>query len=62
MANAAEKGPKIAQIRSEMQEMRERRQRLQSGETELARMFDVLMGFKSSLGIDEEEDDEEFDL
>jgi hypothetical protein len=61
LSTVAEQGSRIAQIRNDMQEMIERRQRLEAGESSLARMFDVLVKFRASLGIEEEED-EEFDL
>jgi hypothetical protein len=61
MSRVAERSPKIVQIRNDMQEMIERRQRLEAGENSLARMFLVLEKFRPSLGM-EEEDDEDFDF
>jgi hypothetical protein len=54
MMNVAEKGQKIAQIRNEMQEMIERRQQLETGNSNLSRMFGVLLKFKGSLGMEGE--------
>jgi hypothetical protein len=64
MASVAEKQPKIAQIRTEMQLMVERRRRLKTVDGQLARMFDVLVSFKPALGRDEEDEDldEELDV
>jgi hypothetical protein len=61
MANVAERGAKIAQIRDEMQEMMERRQKLEMGDSNLSRMFDVLVKFQPALGMGEEEEEEDFD-
>jgi hypothetical protein len=58
--NVAVRAPKFIQIRNDMQEMSERRQRLKAGDHSLARMFGLLEKFRPSLGM-EEEDDEEFD-
>jgi hypothetical protein len=60
MTNVAERGSKVAQIRVEMHDMIERRKKLEIGENSLARMFDVLVKFRSSLGMEEEEE-EDFD-
>jgi hypothetical protein len=61
MGTVAKRGMKIKEIMSDMQELIERRQQLEDGQNNLTRMFGVLVKFRSSLGIEEEED-AEFDL
>ena len=54
MMNVAERGAKISQIRQEMQEMTERRQRLEQGTVNLDRMFGILLKFKDSLKLEDD--------
>ncbi|KAK8896363.1 hypothetical protein M9Y10_014261 [Tritrichomonas musculus] len=56
MTNVAEGGAKISQLREEMQEMMERRQRLEAGANDLDRMFEILIKFKDSIKYEEEEE------
>jgi hypothetical protein len=61
-ATVAERGARIAQIRDEMKELIQRRQRLKTGEDNLAKMFGVLVHFPSSLKLHSEEEDDGFHL
>lgn len=57
MTNVAEGGAKISKLREEMQEMIERRQRIEAGASDLDRMFEILLvKFKDSIKYEEEED------
>jgi hypothetical protein len=60
MTNVAQRSRTIAQIRRDMQEMIERRQRLEAGECNLARMFDVFVKVRTSRAIEEEEEVDKF--
>jgi hypothetical protein len=56
MANVAGNGRKVSELRLEMEEMMERQKRLEIGASDLDRMFEVLVMFKSSIGLEEEDD------
>jgi hypothetical protein len=61
MTNVAAKGPRIIALRNEMHQMIERRKVLETGANNLDRMFEVILKFKSAVGIEEEDDDEKED-
>jgi hypothetical protein len=56
IANVAGKGRKLSELELEMEEMSDRQKRLEIGASNLDRMFEVLVLFKSSIGLEEEED------
>jgi hypothetical protein len=55
-ANTADRDRAVAEIREEMEEIIGRQKELEKGATNLDRMFEVLVTFKNSLGLEEEDE------